>query len=275
MAAVVVIWRRVRPYEVRPTAPEGEGEAPPGSKWRYVSPWVEVLLGAVLLMLVALTVWRYPRLPWRIPIHWNAAGQADGWSAKSPFPLAALLGLLGFLQVMLLTVLMGLAQARVRLPELRVQEYREAHERYMRLWARGMNALRLGVTLMLGGILWASLFGVEQQAAGATPPGMILVWVGTAGLLLTIVWLIARGLALRREMREIAGPGSLESTAPTDGWIGGLIYCNRSDPALRVEKRVGIGWTLNFAHPLAWVLMGLALAVPIGVAVLMLLGVLK
>jgi uncharacterized membrane protein len=44
---------------------------------------------------------------------------------------------------------------------------------------------------------------------------------------------------------------------------------------LRVEKRVGIGWTLNFAHPLAWVLMGLALAVPIGVAVLMLLGVLK
>jgi uncharacterized protein DUF5808 len=35
---------------------------------------------------------------------------------------------------------------------------------------------------------------------------------------------------------------------------------NSYDPALIVEKRFGIGWTLNFAHRGQWVFMALMLA---------------
>jgi uncharacterized membrane protein len=272
MVPLVVIWRRLRSYEAKPATPEGLSEEPPGGKWRYVSPWVEVLLAAVLLMLVALTVWQYPNLPGRIPIHWNAAGQADGWAPRSPLPLAALLLMLGWMHVMLLTLLIGMAQTRVRLPAQRVEEYREARERYMRLWVHALNALRFSVVLIFGGIIWASLFGIERQAEGAAPPGMVLVWVATGFIFVALGWLVVKGLAVRREMREIAGPGSLESTAPTEGWVGGMIYYNRNDPAVWVEKRIGIGWTLNFAQPFAWVIMGLVIVVPLGIVVAMLLG---
>ena len=34
-------------------------------------------------------------------------------------------------------------------------------------------------------------------------------------------------------------------------WYGGFFYNNPDDPALFVEKRYGLGWTLNFGHPQA------------------------
>ena len=34
-------------------------------------------------------------------------------------------------------------------------------------------------------------------------------------------------------------------------WYGGFSYNNPDDPALFVEKRYGLGWTLNFGHPQA------------------------
>jgi uncharacterized membrane protein len=38
-------------------------------------------------------------------------------------------------------------------------------------------------------------------------------------------------------------------------WKYGVFYVNRNDPALFLEKRAGIGWTLNFGHPLSWVII--------------------
>jgi uncharacterized membrane protein len=34
-----------------------------------------------------------------------------------------------------------------------------------------------------------------------------------------------------------------------------IYYVNRADPALFVEKRVGIGYTLNFGNPWSWVVL--------------------
>jgi len=35
-------------------------------------------------------------------------------------------------------------------------------------------------------------------------------------------------------------------------WKAGFLYVNSSDPALFVEKRFGIGYTLNFGRPASW-----------------------
>lgn len=35
-------------------------------------------------------------------------------------------------------------------------------------------------------------------------------------------------------------------------WVAGGFYVNRNAPRLFVEKRFGLGWTLNFAHSSAW-----------------------
>lgn len=38
-------------------------------------------------------------------------------------------------------------------------------------------------------------------------------------------------------------------------WPGGFFYNNPDDPALFVPKRYGLGWTMNFGHPQAKLVM--------------------
>jgi hypothetical protein len=39
-------------------------------------------------------------------------------------------------------------------------------------------------------------------------------------------------------------------------WVARGIFVNRNDPRLLVVNRSGLGWTFNFAHPIAWWLTG-------------------
>ncbi|MEB3298112.1 MAG: hypothetical protein VKO21_01320 [Candidatus Sericytochromatia bacterium] len=55
-------------------------------------------------------------------------------------------------------------------------------------------------------------------------------------------------------------------------WIFGVLYHHRGDPRLVVPIRDGRDHIFNYAHPLAFVLTGLAVALPLFGAVLMLGG---
>lgn len=51
-------------------------------------------------------------------------------------------------------------------------------------------------------------------------------------------------------------------------WRAGMFYYNKEDASMFVEKRIGVGFTLNFARPLAIILfVGLLLFI-IGVSVI-------
>ena len=62
-----------------------------------------------------------------------------------------------------------------------------------------------------------------------------------------------------------APPG--DNTADRN-WVGGLFYFNPDDPALFVEKRIGIGYDLNFGKPGAWVFIGVILLIPVAAVLL-------
>ena len=61
-----------------------------------------IVAAAIVVLTIGFTAAVYPRLPERIPIHWNAAGEIDGWGNKpwaflTPAVLVGLLGLLSLL----------------------------------------------------------------------------------------------------------------------------------------------------------------------------------
>jgi uncharacterized membrane protein len=49
-------------------------------------------------------------------------------------------------------------------------------------------------------------------------------------------------------------------------WRAGILYVNRADPALMVQKRVGIGWTSNFGNPWGIVILAGVLALVVAAA---------
>jgi uncharacterized membrane protein len=54
-------------------------------------------------------------------------------------------------------------------------------------------------------------------------------------------------------------------------WSAGFFYNNPDDPALFVPKRFGLGWTLNFGHPQAKLVL---IGVLVGMLVLLILPIL-
>ena len=52
-------------------------------------------------------------------------------------------------------------------------------------------------------------------------------------------------------------------------WKLGQFYFNREDPALFLEKRFGIGWTSNWAHPLSWIILAAIIGLAVGIPLLL------
>lgn len=54
-------------------------------------------------------------------------------------------------------------------------------------------------------------------------------------------------------------------------WKAGIFYVNRDDASLFLPERFGIGWTLNWARPAAWLLTGVLVLVIVAFVVMALL----
>ncbi len=89
----------------------------------------------------------------------------------------------------------------------------------------------------------------------------LLIW----GLLIVLVLVLLWHPQRSKKKANILADRQLTSEVFRDDdryWYGGFFYSNPDDPALFVEKRYGIGWTLNFGHPQAkLVLIGSLVAV--------------
>ena len=57
-------------------------------------------------------------------------------------------------------------------------------------------------------------------------------------------------------VKSSVGPSSKPPRDDDQNWKLGMFYFNPSDPSLFVEKRMGYGWTINHARPLAWMIFG-------------------
>ena len=60
----------------------------------------------------------------------------------------------------------------------------------------------------------------------------------------------------------------------TDGdddqyWKAGIFYVNKSDPSIFVEKRFGVGWTVNFGHPISYVILFVPIILIIAISILL------
>lgn len=171
-----------------------------------------------------------PSLPERVPSHWNAAGQVNGWMDKGRlFPQAALTGFAFWG----LLFLLGLG-------------LRSGSDKRRELAARACPPLRgllpLGFILMMGIFIPMAAFH-----------GSKAIFIGTGSLMICTILGLLPVIRMARKAPPI--PGALES----DYRWGGTIYWNPRDTRIWVPKRLGLGLTLNFARPMAWVMMALLL----------------
>lgn len=209
------------------------------SKHPHLSKW-DLLPVLGVAVLACFYVWILPRLPEPVPTHFDAAGRANGWTAKAQLPW-----IIFGAPTLFCLVLWGIGRITARME-------RDPLKAKAALFQPLRGCLGLGISLLMVGCLAAALGGVAFVHLGAAAFFLCLI-VGT--------------ILMARKTKDL-----LRNQPDAGHYRWGLFYLNPDDRRVWVEKRLGVGWTLNYAHRAAWWMTALfLLAVPaaIGLAILL------
>jgi uncharacterized membrane protein len=194
-----------------------------------------------LIVLVGLGLWAVPhvdQLPLRMPVHWGSSGP-NRWVITSSRAIIVLLAQHAFICLVLIASALGVLHWSRRIA---VSGPSAASERQFR---------RRTVLLILTAEYFTILppiFSLLQA-----PPLAMKVW--SVALIVTIVVFVMRLMHAGQGGARLVGTGRgpIGDRTADERWIGGFLYFNPTDPALLVERRMGIGWTVNFGNPWSWV----------------------
>lgn len=243
--------RRVLPHAIVPTTVR---EAQVGPRSRQVPGGWVIAAGpfALLAACTAYVLMHWQDIPARFILHWGTHGQPDRWAERSFgtvfFPVLMGLGIL----LPLSLILYGIAHW---LRPIYAGGFEGQHEsRFRRTASVLLLALEYWVAIVFSWLgvrpLLPHLFQ-RPPVALAMLPGLIAV-VGTA----VLMWLGqggSRPTAAQRSESELPSP--VGDRTQDRFWKLGIFYFNREDPSVLVERRFGIGYTVNFAHPVGWLII--------------------
>ena len=225
----------------------------------FTNLWLEPAIVLLTLAPFAVLAFYYPQLPDVVPIHWNLAGEADGWADKSFFSVFFLPVLATYLQVFLIILKQDIIGARFRVPAeqaeqvLSLKEISLAASVGLMDWSRSICGILLATT---------ALFILSPVVSPAVVSALhIATWVSVVLLLAGQAFYIYRMILASREIKSLTGQITFQTADEMQGWTAaGLFYYNPKDSAFMVEKPGGVGYTINFAHRRAIIYVGLLLS---------------
>jgi len=223
LAAYLANYFRLKPHAL-PAVDIREADLAPAAErlplWTLLAAPPFALPAAAMLFLRE----NWERIPLRYPIHYGADGRPNGWAHRTE---RAVYAPLVFAEGLLLLILL-LAVATL-------------------LFSR-RSARRSGIPQVFVAVLYllAGLFsGIGIDPVVHVSPAILL-----GAVLLFVVGLIVYA------SRRLSAPDAVAEPTPDDRWTLGGIYSNPDDPAIFVQKRIGYGYTVNFANPWSWAVMG-------------------
>lgn len=210
----------------------------------------------------------YAALPAQVPTHFGVSGRPDAWSPRS------------FGSVMMLpvaTLLMGLAMAVMAMLTARAKRAIrhpgsaasiDAQLRFRRAMANFLAGVGILTTTMLTLLSVSAVrtgLGLAPGLPGAFMALVAAMLVYAVGGSLYLAFRYGQGGA---RLERKAGSGALTNgLADNSQWVLGVFYVNRDDPSIFVEKRFGLGYTINFGNPRAVALFVALLVVIAGIVI--------
>ncbi len=206
-----------------------------------VSPWWFVVSFAVVFAHFLFVNLKYDQFPQRLAVHYNIQGQADrfvqkSWWAVNQLPVISL-GIV----LLMLGIFYVIKRSRQEIdpsnPKISLQQDRK----FRIYWSGYVALISVLMPVYFFYFSYAILVGhFITWAVWAFPALIILLTIGLA------LYTGQSGYRLKTTMTD---SGQIKAMRNDDRyWIGGILYCNKKDPAVFVEKRVGVGWTINICN---------------------------
>lgn len=241
--------RLVLPHSVAPTTVREAQVA--GRRRRIPGGWLAASGPFIVPAACAGYVYaHWQQLPTRLVTHWNIQGQPDRWMTRGVETV--FLPLFISMVVLLALTLFLYGMAHWLRPVYAGGPQGEHESRFRRTASIMFLIVEYWIALLFSWLMMRPLLpdGLQRPpVAMAMVPGLIAVAVTVV-----LMWLGQGGSRMpSADRRESASANPVGDRTEDRFWKLGVFYFNRDDPSVMVEKRFGLGYTVNFAHPVAWV----------------------
>lgn len=253
--------RQVMTYAVAPATIREADLTPrrvrlPGGWILQLGPFA--ILGAGALWLHS----HWEQIPERFPVHWDLEGTPDGWATRSLSGVYGPLALAAFLCAVVAMLAWGTLRWTRRVEVSGGPAKSEV--RFQRMIVSILLGTEYFLALIFGWSGWLALHS-QQEKAGST--AILIAAVVFLVLIIAVMIHTGQGGSRLPEFSSLSSgsPGArpLGDRTPDRCWKAGVFYFNPDDPAIIVEKRFGIGYTLNFGQPLSWAIVAALTILPL------------
>ena len=221
-----------------------EAPAPPSLAWN-------VVYVPIVLITLALGLALYPSTPDLVPTHIDFAGNVNQWTPKGPALIAFPL---------LVEVFMAACFIFSHWMTIRSKKDVDPARPAISAYAYGAFARAECILLLVGGSVLTAVLGIvmilmmtEFLSMLVT---MVLIIVATLVFVgATIAFSVVYGQSGSRLVKRLEENGGIIADND-EHWKAGIFYWNKGDASLILPKRFGVGWTMNWARPAAWLIVG-------------------
>ncbi|MBC1501782.1 DUF1648 domain-containing protein [Listeria weihenstephanensis] len=204
---------------------------------------------ALIFITIGLTVIYYDQIPSMIPMQYNFDNEVTREAAKNyrtvmmmPMMQIVMLGLFLFINYMMSRSKQVIDNDNPTASMRRNVLFRYIYSKFNLIMGTLLIALFMVIQLSF-------IFSIPQIFITVMLILVLVIIFGGLIFLMVRVGQGGSGLKLEEDTQADTTKPIRDDDA---NWKLGVFYFNRQDPAVFVEKRFGVGWTINMARPAAW-----------------------
>lgn len=206
----------------------------------------------------------YDQIPDRIPMNYNLSGEVTNWADKSYRSVLMMPITQIYMTFIFLFVNIVIAKAKQQISANSPEKSIKQNITFRRRWSAFTIWSGTALVLLLSLIQYSFIYPINQQLL------LTVSLVLTFGMLFwAIILSITTGQGGSRIKTGTDKTGEVIDRDDDQYWKLGQFYFNKNDPAIFLEKRFGVGWTINMALPLSWVILLAVILIPIGITILL------
>ncbi len=215
-------------------------------KGMLASPWWFLIPLVIIAINVYIGYKVYGRLPDVVPTHWNAAGQADSWTKRSYKVVFQMPAVQLFMTAIMFFSYKIIGWSKQQINASKPKESKERNKIFRYRWSVYMIIMCIVMIIFFtfGNL---SMLQVINMSSKST---MIFIFAVTLLMVFSSVFMAVKtgqgGSRINIENKEVENLKVQDRDDDKYWKFANIIYVNKDDPSVFVEKRFGIGWTVNF-----------------------------
>ncbi|KEI91647.1 DUF1648 domain-containing protein [Clostridium botulinum] len=215
-----------------------------------ISPWWFLIPILIILITIFMNIKAYPNLPNKVATHWDFNGNVNGYQNKSTFLIYQMPLMELFITSIFFLCYKIIGWSKKQISAVNPEESKTRNKLFRRILSIYMTFSAIAMTIFLSIINFQIMKVIDINDKYM----MYFSLIFTLSIIIATILLgvkVGQGGSNLKLNYKNDNKNNFINKDDDDHWIlGNTIYYNKEDPSLFIEKRFGIGWTINAGRPL-------------------------